>query len=1255
MAVILLVAGACSAGAADLAVSQPVQVTNNSYYERGESIVYDGADYWLFYGRSTTVTGWYQNGNPDTHDYEVYYKKASSVPGLASAGAAKVVGINNTNGYLGETGAAYYGSDIWAFATVDVGPSADIYGWWTSDGGANWNEVGPIVTGLSDGQAHHDEISFGGKLWVVEGSGNFNTIYSSTPKTGGWSSPLAVGALTGGLVHFFIEGSDLYLAIFSAGANYIYKYQASPEQWNLIDSIATSGWDPTLYKVGTSYVFAQAPWTSEGGGRQYVIQWSASTLDGSFFDGGSKMVVEGRYGTNTWVDMWPIGFTDSGGDTYLFYTSERDQPGQEGTGNIWYLKVDWDVSLGHHTYIQEAIDAVTGSTVNVAAGNYDEYLVIQKSIELIGADKTTTTVTYTGSPTVEQLVMLGWNTGGTITGGATIEGFTFLGDVGLDGDRDLIKLRADGEAGFPIIIQDNIFQGDGTTRYLGIETAYDAGHVRVLDNEFDDLAYGAWFNVLNDAVISGNTITDAIYAGLAACTSDIGAIHDVDIVDNTILRSTTWPDAPSYPEYEVWFTGLHIGSTVYNMNITGNTIADGNYHSVAIHDRGTTDLSGVLINDNEYDNNPSGFLNEVTTTVDATCNWWGHIDGPNDPPGNPSSGDDVDGSIAYVPWLDSAPPGTCDQYGGNNVAAEPGGDCLSTNNPCETVSVNFNRTDTTPARAATVTIELSSELQLCGSGIQQGTWLDGYASVFEVVDNGGGSYTVDQAILGTPCGVTTGGELFTVDVEPSGGDGTGTITVTSVSVRDCDNPPAILAGNPGAPGSLTIDNTLPAAITDLTSTQWQSGNDSDGTTKIDLAWTAVESGAWISLYRKGYGDYPEYDDGTGSVPTAPTDPGDARDNGWAHVDSITAVTTYTDEPSTRDFWYYVAFVIDGCTNVSAVSNLADDTRRNNPGTLNYHLGDIASGGYDNNVKTDDMSELSSAYGSTDGGAGWNNEADVGPTTDFSTNGRPTTDDRIDFDDLLMFAINFGIEGLPFQGDRPVAMALEETPELALHVESLTSRELVARLILEGNTMAVKGIHGVVTFDESHLDLLEVTEGVLLSDQVEPVFFKDLEAENGRVVDMAVLGVDKAFRGSGEVAVLKFRVHRVGSLPVLEETKLRDIHNRPVGESELARQLLPSEEEALPTDLRFLGARPNPFNGTTMLVFELPSAAPVKLRIYDVRGRLVRTLMDGYASPGRHNVVWDGHRNDGRKAGVGVYLYTFQAGDHRDNGKIFRIR
>ena len=47
-------------------VSQPVQVTDNAYYERGQSIIYDGENYWLFYARSDSVTGNYGNSNPDT-------------------------------------------------------------------------------------------------------------------------------------------------------------------------------------------------------------------------------------------------------------------------------------------------------------------------------------------------------------------------------------------------------------------------------------------------------------------------------------------------------------------------------------------------------------------------------------------------------------------------------------------------------------------------------------------------------------------------------------------------------------------------------------------------------------------------------------------------------------------------------------------------------------------------------------------------------------------------------------------------------------------------------------------------------------------------------------------------------------------------------------------------------------------------------------------------------------------------------------
>jgi len=344
--------------AASLEVTRPVKVTDSEYYERGQSIVYDGAEYWLFYGRSASEQGWYQNGNPDVNDYEVYYKTATTVAGLSVATPTKIPGLNNSNSFLGETGTAHFGSEVWTFTTIVNGGSVDLYGWYHD--GANWNEVSSLSTGLSSDSAHHDETAFNGEIFVVvRRSDDFYTTHTATPKSGGWSSEVAVGS-TPGRCRFFVDGSELYLAVFNGqipGENQIFFYETGTDSWTLVASTSSDGRDPTLFKVGDDYIFAQALWIGEGGGRQFILQWANNTLDANFFVNGPTMVSEGRYDTNTWVDMWPIGFTDAGGTSYLFFTSERDIPGQEGTGNIWYLEIDWDVYSGHHTYIKEAVTA----------------------------------------------------------------------------------------------------------------------------------------------------------------------------------------------------------------------------------------------------------------------------------------------------------------------------------------------------------------------------------------------------------------------------------------------------------------------------------------------------------------------------------------------------------------------------------------------------------------------------------------------------------------------------------------------------------------------------------------------------------------------------------------------------------------------------------------------------------------------------------------------------------------------------------
>jgi len=72
-------------------------------------------------------------------------------------------------------------------------------------------------------------------------------------------------------------------------------------------------------------------------------------------------------------------------------------------------------------------------------------------------------------------------------------------------------------------------------------------------------------------------------------------------------------------------------------------------------------------------------------------------------------------------------------------------------------------------------------------------------------------------------------------------------------------------------------------------------------------------------------------------------------------------------------------------------------------------------------------------------------------------------------------------------------------------------------------------------------------------------------------------------------------------------------------------------------------RPNPFNPVTEISFSLARSGPVKLGIYDVTGRLVKTLLREEMEAGRQSVQWNGTGTDGRTVASGVYFYRLEAG------------
>jgi flagellar hook assembly protein FlgD len=88
----------------------------------------------------------------------------------------------------------------------------------------------------------------------------------------------------------------------------------------------------------------------------------------------------------------------------------------------------------------------------------------------------------------------------------------------------------------------------------------------------------------------------------------------------------------------------------------------------------------------------------------------------------------------------------------------------------------------------------------------------------------------------------------------------------------------------------------------------------------------------------------------------------------------------------------------------------------------------------------------------------------------------------------------------------------------------------------------------------------------------------------------------------------------------------------------------------------LEARPNPFAAATTIRFELAQPADVSLEIYDVRGRLVRNVVDGRPmEAAAHELAWDGRDARGRAVGAGVYFARLTVGSVRVTEKLLHVR
>ena len=97
------------------------------------------------------------------------------------------------------------------------------------------------------------------------------------------------------------------------------------------------------------------------------------------------------------------------------------------------------------------------------------------------------------------------------------------------------------------------------------------------------------------------------------------------------------------------------------------------------------------------------------------------------------------------------------------------------------------------------------------------------------------------------------------------------------------------------------------------------------------------------------------------------------------------------------------------------------------------------------------------------------------------------------------------------------------------------------------------------------------------------------------------------------------------------------------------------KNSIPKEFSLSQNYPNPFNSTTLIQYGLKENVNVKITVYDILGRVVKSLVNDYQDAGFRSVTWDGTDNSGSSVATGLYIYKIEAGDFVSAKKMLMIK
>jgi hypothetical protein len=252
---------------------------------------------------------------------------------------------------------------------------------------------------------------------------------------------------------------------------------------------------------------------------------------------------------------------------------------------------------------------------------------------------------------------------------------------------------------------------------------------------------------------------------------------------------------------------------------------------------------------------------------------------------------------------------------------------------------------------------------------------------------------------------------------------------------------------------------------------------------------------------------------------------------------------------------------------------------------------------------------------------------------------------------MIFSMNYG-NVLPTGFDYvPAGKSPENLGNMVAFelVPSSSDDGMVFSIVMNSRATTLKGARLLVEAGDG-CEIVSVSKGESYAGRGD-VFFGTIPAYDGIEICFAALGVDRPLAGSGEVA--RILVKSDGSIHVsLAEADIRDIENRQF----VLEGTGSYDGPAIPVADALGQNFPNPFNPATTIAFDLSRPAEVRIGIYDVSGRLVRTLIDRSMEAGSHEVGWNGTSNAGISVPSGLYFYRMTTSEgFADTRKMILLR